>query len=163
MKKSIIILSATFYSVFAFSQSSKGDWTLSANLSELGWGGSAGFTAGLGIRSDYMLTNNLSVGVQSSYSGNFTSVNTSKLGVFSRYYFGKSAFIGMGLSQLSTIQTIRDMEFKTQGTEYTFEVGKRFPVSKRLYIEPSINYNWGLGKIRGSNRSGFNIGLGVKF
>ncbi len=85
----------------------------------------------------------------------FDGATNFEFGVGARYYFHKTWFGRVGLGG----QKLQDVDM---AAALDFSIGYDWFLSEKVYFEPSVYYNLGLGDA-GEGVFGLRLGLGVKF
>jgi len=156
MKK--LLLTTALVAVFGFAnaQTEKGGWLVGAS-SNLGFN-SVDYGAGsvsvfnLDAKAGNFLMDNLAVGLNIGYNS-FDGNSSSSLGIFARYYINGGIFVGAGYNSLSD----------SRGGELPLELGYAYFMKDNIALEPSLNYEKGMGNNDGYSSIGLNVGFSLYF
>ncbi|MEO9871047.1 hypothetical protein [Ekhidna sp.] len=174
MKK--VLLTIALVAVFGFAanaQTDQGGWVVGAS-SNLGFSSQSvdgvdenGSTFILDVKAGYFLIDNLAGGLNLGYSsikqvGSEDALNTTEIGLFSRYYFNGTFYAGLGFDAVSAKFGDGD---SVSGTQINIEAG--YPIfigGETVALEPSLNYSLGGGDLlEDSSTFGVNVGFFLYF
>lgn len=156
-----------------FAQVTQDQWMVAAStnlsLSSTSFDGlgdqrSINFTSKIGYFFRDNLALGVDIGVSSLDTGN-SSQRELNLGLFTRYYFEKLFFAGVGYSVSQVQMDVDSVKRTINGGALSIEAG--YPIwilIERLAIEPTLDYNIGMGSLlKGTNTLAFKIGFTLYF
>jgi len=175
MKKLFILLIVSLCTVSAFAQTEKGNFRV-GGASDLSFLNATTNGAGesqkifkLSLDGGYFLIDNLALNAALSYGYNnygYTKISTIGVGLGLRYYLPVKIFFGAGFDLINTNTKITmtgfDESNSATGTGLNLEAGYAWFLSKRVAIEPSVGYRFGLSdKDQGSKMDVFSAQIGI--